>query len=86
METQAAPAWYGPWYGPHQCAECGVMIVKAARESGAAEFEPPDVLMRVFLRGAESGNPEVVYPITWTPHVHRVNGSAASPAPPKASK
>lgn len=59
------------WYGPHACAVCGVTIVKAAREQGGAEYEPPDQLMRVFARGAENGNPDLVYPMAWKPHVHR---------------
>lgn len=60
------------WYGPHHCAECGVTIVKASREQGGAEFEPPDRLMRIYYRGAESSDPSLLYPMTWAPHVHRV--------------
>ncbi len=59
------------WYGPHACAVCGVEIVKASREQGGAEFEPPERLMRVFQRGSESSNPDLVYPMVWKPHVHK---------------
>ncbi len=62
------------WYGPHACEVCGVTIVKAARESGGAEFEPPARLMRVFNRGAEAGDVDTVYPAVWMPHVHRESG------------
>lgn len=58
------------WYGPHACGVCGVTIVKAATEQGGAELEPPESLMRVFRRGSETGNVDLVYPQTWTPHVH----------------
>jgi hypothetical protein len=45
------------YYGPHACGVCGVMIVKAAREQGGAEYDAP------------SGP---IYPNTrWRPHVHR---------------
>jgi len=57
------------YYGPHSCETCGQTIVKQAREEGGAAFDPPPMLMRVFLRGAEAGNPDVTYPMMWTPHV-----------------
>jgi hypothetical protein len=62
------------WYGPHACSVCGVTIVKAAREQGGQELEPPERLMRVFHRGSEVGNPDLVYPSIWIPHVHRKGG------------
>lgn len=68
------------WYGPHACAVCGVTIVKAAREQGGAEFEAPARLMRAFQRGSEAGDPELVYPMTWKPHVHAMTNA---PAPTK---
>lgn len=58
------------WYGPHECAVCGITIVKQAVEAGGAEYEPPDALMRVYRRGAECGNVDVVYPAIWKAHVH----------------
>ncbi len=58
------------WYGPHACSVCGVVIVKAAAESGGEELEPPARLMRVYQRGSESGDVDLVYPATWKPHVH----------------
>jgi hypothetical protein len=58
------------WYGPHACQVCGATIIKAARENGGAELEPPDRLMRIFHRGSESSNPDVTYPMVWKPHVH----------------
>lgn len=58
------------WYGPHACEVCGVVIVKAAIEQGGEELEPPNILMRVFRMGAESGNPDIVYPLAWKKHVH----------------
>lgn len=74
------------WYGPHACAVCGVEIVKAAREQGGQELEPPELLMRIYRRGAENGNPDLVYPMAWTTHVHRTtdgprcpNASGAAP-------
>lgn len=72
------------WYGPHACAICGETIVKAARESGGAEFDPPKHLMRVFQRGSESCVPEIVYPAIWTPHVHNPDSHPSDPsvAPP----
>ena len=68
------------WYGPHDCAVCGVTIIKAAMGEGGAEFEPPAQLMKIFARGAESGNPDVVYPMKWRPHVHLPEGGRI-PAP-----
>ena len=59
------------WYGPHACSVCGSTIVKAAREEGGMELDPPERLLRVYQRGAESGDVEVVYPAEWRPHVHR---------------
>ena len=45
------------WYGPHACEVCGVVIVKAAREHGGAEFNYPVGL--------------TIYPNhAWAPHVH----------------
>ncbi len=58
-----------PYYGPHNCETCGQTIVKQAREDGSAAFDVPELLMRIFRRGAEAGNPDVAYPMTWTPHV-----------------
>lgn len=72
------------WYGPHPCEVCGVTIVKAAREAGGAELEPPNALMRVYQRGAESGNPDLVYPMAWTQHVHRAPANA--PIAPTANE
>lgn len=70
------------WYGPHDCSECGGTIVKAAIEDGGAAFDIPERLLKVYQRGAESGDVGVVYPTTWTPHVHRVNNDR--PSPPQA--
>lgn len=61
------------WYGPHNCEVCGVTIVKASREQGGSEFEPPARLMRVYRRGSESDDVDVVYPMVWKPHVHGVD-------------
>jgi hypothetical protein len=58
------------WYGPHPCGVCGETIVKAALESGGAEFDVPEILMRVYDRGSEARNPGLVYPMVWKPHVH----------------
>lgn len=69
------------WYGPHACSVCGVTIVKAAAESGGEELEPPKRLMRAFHRGSESGDPDLVYPATWKPHVHNPDSSALNPTP-----
>lgn len=69
------------WYGPHSCSVCGVIIVKAAMESGGEELEPPARLLRVFNRGSESGDPDLVYPTTWKPHVHDMTRAAATPQP-----
>ena len=57
------------YYGPHACEICGQTIVKQAREEGGASFDPPPLLMRIFYRGSEAGNPDVAYPMVWTPHV-----------------
>jgi hypothetical protein len=73
------------WYGPHGCSVCGVTIVKAAIESGGAEFEPPARLLRIFNRGAEAGDPEFVYPMEWTPHVHRARSNNPAEMPPPAT-
>lgn len=73
------------WYGPHACAVCGVIIVKMAIEQGGQELEPPEALLRVFHRGSESSNQELVYPMTWAPHTHRENHgpqATTSPAEP----
>jgi hypothetical protein len=43
------------YYGPHACSNCGMLIVKAASESGGAVFTAPD---------------GPVYPNTeWHPHI-----------------
>lgn len=76
-EPMSHPELSGVWYGPHACEVCGVTIVKAAREDGGAEFEPPGRLMAIFHRGALSHDPDVVYPMTWTPHRHLDQPSAA---------
>jgi hypothetical protein len=57
------------WYGPHACQSCGVTIVKAAREQGGAEFEPPARLMQVYHRGSEAQQVDLVYPQVWAPHI-----------------
>lgn len=57
------------YYGPHDCETCGQTIVKQAREDGGAAFDIPERLLRIFERGAEAGDPDVAYPVTWTPHV-----------------
>ena len=57
------------YYGPHNCEHCGATIVKASREEGGKSFDPPPLLLRVFQRGSEAGNPDVAYPMAWTPHV-----------------
>ena len=69
------------WYGPHGCRVCGVTIVKAAREDGGAEFEPPDRLMRAYRRGCEAFDVDLVYPMTWTPHVHAPTWQGIGPRP-----
>lgn len=58
-------------YGPHACEVCGITIIKAAREQGGEELEPPARLMEIYVRGSMNSNPHVVYPMTWTPHMHR---------------
>jgi hypothetical protein len=72
------------YYGPHACSVCGETIVKASAEHGGAEFDPPAALMRIYQRGAESGNVDIVYPQTWKPHVHGsgtpLDPASASPA------
>ena len=72
------------WYGPHACEVCGVTIIKAAREDGGAEFEPPERLMRVYRRGSESADVDLVYPMTWKPHVHDMEAAKNWPAPTSA--
>lgn len=57
------------WYGPHACESCGVTIVKAAREHGGAALEPPARLMDAYQNGARSRDVDLVYPMTWTPHL-----------------
>lgn len=61
------------WYGPHACAECGEIIIRANFEKGGAMFDPPERLLRIYQRGSESGTPDVVYPMVWRPHVHGEN-------------
>ena len=58
------------WYGPHACDECGAEIIKTSLEEGGHMFDVPARLMRVYHRGSEAGSVDVVYPQTWTPHVH----------------
>ena len=70
------------WYGPHACSVCGEMIIKAAVDEGGAELDVPERLMRIYQRGAESGNVDLVYPMVWRPHVH---GTGSSLAPASAS-
>lgn len=67
------------WYGPHACSVCGVMIVKASREDGGAEYEPPARLLRIYQRGSESGSPDLVYPMTWRPHEHDLARATGMP-------
>jgi hypothetical protein len=44
------------YYGPHECDECGQMIVRAALERGGQKFDVPEV--------------SFLYPNTlWSPHV-----------------
>lgn len=31
----------GIWYGPHQCNDCGKIIIKKAREQGGLELNAP---------------------------------------------
>lgn len=68
------------WYGPFACDVCGVTIVKAANKQGGAELEAPERLMRVFHRGSEAGDVQVVYPMTWKSHVHDMNYRNSIPA------
>lgn len=67
------------WYGPHECNVCGVTIVKAALEDGGAEFEPPERLIRVYRRGSEAFDVNLVYPMTWKAHEHVAVLTGSSP-------
>jgi hypothetical protein len=72
------------YYGPHNCERCGATIVKASREEGGQSFDVPPLLLRVFQRGSEAGNPDVAYPMTWEPHVCGTTQSPRADAPPEA--
>lgn len=74
------------WYGPHACSVCGVTIVKAAREDGGAEYEPPARLLEIYRRGAQNGDVDLVYPMTWTPHVHIAAQTPATSEPSDAGR
>ena len=67
--TQPVEANETVFYGPHACDECGAEIVRAELARGGQKYDIPAHLARVFHRGAESGNVDVVYPTVWAPHV-----------------
>lgn len=73
------------WYGPHACSDCGVLIIKAAHDQGGEELEPPARLLRVFHRGSEAGDPDLVYPHAWAPHVHLAADDPRRPPSPAPS-
>lgn len=68
-QIAAPPPKLCPFYGPHECDECGAMIVRASLESGGRKFDVPERLLRVFMRGSEAGDPEISYPQAWAQHV-----------------
>lgn len=62
------------WYGPHACETCGETIVRAEIARGGQKFNVPLLLLRIFQRGAENGDPAIAYPQQWTEHVCTASG------------